>query len=203
MILLSDYACNPDHLLFGPEHTDIDTTETPVTGSTLVYDEIDQKWHSFNVMVAAGYGGIRHAGVPIPLPDIGAGFNVIPADAALLANPSFVDQDFPQNALEIQAQGVWVAYITISLVHNESPGGRSTNVQVYDATTATPGLTTRIPIGRNSPGTYFPVSIMVEISPADIGNIFQVRVGGGDSLTDVFLHTYQFSISHVSEWSGT
>ena len=218
-ILLSDYACpklhdnltdvspdqhhNQQHLFYGPDHTDVNTQATLVSGATPVYSEALGQWAALNVFVATGYGGIKQTVSPLALPDLGAGFEVVPADAGVVTAPRGVTQDFASDGIAVNLEGVWTANIIVSLEHNEDQGGRSIEVHIYDLTTDTPGLGTSVPIGRNSPGTLISVSLMVEIAPADIGNVFQIRIGGGDIVTAVELLTYQFSISHASEWKVT
>jgi len=193
---------NRVHLLYGADHSDVDTSVSLEDGSTLVYAATAGKWFGLNVMVAAGYGGVNQS-TPVGIPDLGAGFEVLPADEGLLSAPRAVTQDFANNGLIFTIEGVWSIGVVLSLVHAESNSGRQIIVQLYNATLDSSVSEVVLPIARNQPGTYFSSSFLSEVTAANVGDVFQVRIGGGDTVTAVTLQLYTLSANHVSEWKGT
>ena len=124
----------------------------------------------------AGYGGIYQS-TNVALPDLGIGWVVMTADSAVIQNPVDVTQDFANNGLIFEASGVWQVSIAISMVFVLEQFGRQTVVQIYNATTDSGGRGVIVPIGRNQEGLWFSVSLLVEISDDQVGNLYQVRVG--------------------------
>lgn len=192
---------NQTHLLYGPDHTDVDTSVALEDGSTLVFASAQGKWFGLNVMVAAGYGGVG-LGTPVGIPDLGAGFEVLPADAGLLTTPRFITQDFANDGLRFNIEGVFSVSVVFSLLHNESNAGRSIAVQMFNDTAAAAVFSIVLPIARNQPGTYFSMSFLAEVSAANIGDLFQIRIGGLDTVTTVIVQAYAFNANHVSEWKA-
>jgi hypothetical protein len=181
------------------QHSDVDPTTPPVTGAALVYN--GTKWVALPVFPTIGYGGVVLS-VPTGIPNLGIGFEVLPADAAVVTSPVTVTQDFANDGIRFSQEGVWNINIGFSLTHNESNSGRETTVQLYNATEATGGNGVPMPIARNQPGTYFSGTLMVEVTAADEGDLYQIRVGGGDSITAVTVEGYEFSATHVSQFVG-
>jgi hypothetical protein len=201
-----DQHHNQVHLLYGPDQSDVDTTNTLETGSTLVFvaaaDGGSDEFEGRNIFIARGYGGIRQS-VPIASPDLDATFQVIPADAAVVTIPANVIQDTANNGLNLLLEGVWQVNILISFAHVESQQGRAIQFQIYNATTGAPGGKTTVPIARNQPGTFLSAGVLMEVSDIAAGDLFQIRVGGGDAVTGITMNSYQFSVSHVSEFTNT
>ncbi len=192
---------NQVHLLYGADHSDVDTTTVLENGSSLVYSTGSNKWFGLNINTQAGYGGVTQTPA-VGIPDLGIWFDVLPANAGVISVPRFLTQDFANDGLVLDIEGIWNVSISFSLVHNESNSGRQIVVQLYNSTTATVVGDVVLPIARNQPGTYFSVSILAEVANANIGDLFVVRVGGGDAVTAVTLQRYTFSANHVSEWKG-
>jgi hypothetical protein len=195
--LTPDNHHNQVHLLYGPDHSDVDTTHPLVAGSALVHDGTN--WIGLPVFPTIGYGGIR-LDTPTGMPSLGIGFEVIPADAAVVTSPVTVTQDFGNNGIRFGQEGVWNLSVNFSIEHNESNSGRQFSVQIYNATEATGTAGVIVPVARNQPGTYFSATLMVEVSNADIGDLYQIRVGGGDIITGVLVESYQLSVTHISQF---
>jgi len=192
---------NQTHLLYGADHTDVDTSAALEDGSTLVYAQTAGKWFGLNVMVAAGYGGVFQD-TPVGIPDLGAGFEVLPADVGTITTSRAVTQDFANNGVRFNIEGIWNVGIVFSLLHDESNSGRSIVVQLYNDTQAGSAFSVVLPIARNQPGTYFSLSFLAEILPAAIGDLFQVRIGGGDTVTGVIVQIFAINVNHASEWKA-
>ena len=190
---------NQVHLLYGPDHSDVDTTNPPVTGAGLVFIE-GTGWVSLRAFVSVGYGGVIQ-NTPVGIPDLGAGFTVLPANAGRITTPRAIIQDFANNGLAFSIEGVWTINIVFSLVHTESNSGRQIIVQLYNSTADIVASAVVLPIARNQPGTYFSATILAEVITAAVGDLFQIRVGG-DVVAGVTLQTYEFAASHVSEFTA-
>ncbi len=187
------------HLLFGSDHTDVDLTTAPIVGSGLVW--IGSFWEALDVWVAAGYGSVVQ-NTPVGIPDLGAGFTVLPTNAGGITKPRAITQDFANDGLRFNIEGVWNVNIVFSMVHAESNSGRQIIIQLYDSTADVVISAVVLPIARNQPGTYFSASILAEVITAAVGDLFQIRVGGGDVVAGVTLQTYEFAASHVSEFTA-
>jgi len=197
---------NQVHGLYGEDHEDVSTTEELETGSVLTYiaqaEGGNSKFEAKNVFVSRGYGGIENTSGP-SLSDLGAGWQVVPADAILITTPAGVTQDHANDAIALDSKGIWNVGILISLTHNESNAGRTFDIQIYNSTDAVELGVIPVPIGRNQPGTLISLNLIVEIPATSIeGDLIQLRIGNGDTVTSVVLVAYQFSATHISEFIG-
>jgi len=151
--------------------------------------------------IAKGYGGIEQTGTP-GISNLGAGFQVVPADANLITTPVEVTQDFANDGIIVERSGVWNVNIIISLSHNEDAAVRTTEIQLYNDTDAVEIEAILVPIARNQPRTFISLVIMVEIPESAEDDLLQIRIGNGSTVTSVVLEAYQFSANHISEFNA-
>jgi hypothetical protein len=193
------------HNLHGEDHEDVAPTEKLVTGSVLTYVKVtdggDDKFVALDVFVQKGYGGIRQTGTP-SLSDMGASFQIVPANAELIATPLNVTQDHANDGIKFNKAGVWSTNVIISLSHNEDNAGRTFEIQLYNATDSVEIGAISVPVARNQPGTFISTTFMSEISASAKDDLLQIRIGNGDTFTSVVLKAYQFSANHISGFVG-
>ena len=182
---------------------DVDFTTPLEIGTGLVWtgDDPTKPFEALNVWVAAGYGEVNLA-TPTALPDIGIGWTTLLFDTNSLAAPRNVTQDAANNGLRFDIEGVFLANINFTLVHNEDNAGREIEVRIYNATKAVGGVGTSIGIARNQPATNFSAAIMAEIPASEVGDLINIQIGNGDTLLAVQLVSCAFSAHSVSEYRG-
>ena len=151
--------------------------------------------------IVHGYGGIKQTGTP-SLSDLGAGFQVVPADAELITTPIEVTQDFANDGIIVERSGVWSIGIIISLSHNEDAAVRTTEIQLYNDNDAAELSAILVPIARNQPRTFISLILMVEIPESAKDDLLQIRIGNGSTVTSVILEAYQFSVNYISEFNA-
>lgn len=180
--------------------------EDPATDRAIVFlhDAVEQL--SLSVLdeieaITKGYGGIEQTGTP-GISNLGAGFQVVPANAGLITTPIKVIQDFANDGIIVEKSGVWSVSILISLSHNEDISSRSFEVQLYNDTDAVELSSIPVPIARNQPGTFVDFTFIVEIPESAENNLLQIRIGNGSTVTSVVLEAYRFSVNHISEFKG-
>jgi hypothetical protein len=154
-----------------------------------------------NNFVSAAYGGIDQS-TPVGIADLGIGYVTMPADAAAVSAPRGITQDFANNGIRFDIEGIFTVGITLAIAHNEVNAGRAFRVRLYNVDTATGGSGTLVGTGRNTSVTNFGTSILAEVPLAVVGDLFVVQVGGGDAYTTVEVESYSFDASHVSEFKG-
>ena len=94
---------NQAHLFYGPDHTDVDTTNPLVVGSTPVFN--GSAWGAENLFCVASYGGINRS-APIAF-DVTTGWTTFPLDVGLLTNPRGIVQVPASNAIQYSYSGVY------------------------------------------------------------------------------------------------
>jgi len=151
--------------------------------------------------VAAAYGGVRLA-TPVGLPDLGAGFTTMQADAGSLAVPRGIVQDFANDGLRFSLLSILSVSINITLLHNEDNASRTTQVRLFNVTDAVGSPPATIGIARNQPATNIAATLLLEIPTANLGDLFVVQIGNGDTLTAVTEEEYSFNAFAVSEFRG-
>lgn len=202
---------NQRHLLYGEDvagvnqHEDVDYAEALVTGSVLTYvtaaDGGSNKFISVPTFVSRGYGGIKQTGTP-GISDLGAGFQVVPANTTLIIIPADVTQDQANDGIRIEKAGVWSIDAIISLSHNSNGANRNIEAQLYNDTKAVEIETVTVPIKLLTTGTLIPLTFMIEVPEVNEDDLLQIRIGNIDTVTTVVLETYQFSANRISKFVG-
>lgn len=191
---------NQVHLLYGSDHSDINTTDTLDLGDVLMYN--GTVWVPFDALdtfVAAGYGGIVQS-TPVGLLNINATEQTIPADTVVITVPKAVTQDLAGNGIRFGFSGVWMFNVSFSIVHDESNASRQFLVEIFNVDLSVVTGVTVVAVARNQPGTNMSVSAMIEVSLAVVDDLFVVRlVSPSDIIAAVTLVDYQLSVSLVSE----
>jgi len=152
--------------------------------------------------VVAAYGGIEQTGAPA-MADIDSTFQTIAFDAAALTNPKGVTQDFANDALIFDFQGIWRVTALLTISWNDANSGRELEVRFFNADTATAGPSTTYFAGRNQDGINIPVSFLAEIPEDVVGDKFELQIGSvTDTFTGVTLEDANYDTNHVSEFVG-
>ena len=154
--------------------------------------------------VYAGYGGIRQGTPGVAGADIGAVYQTITSfDVGAVATPLHVTQNVAGDGLGFLLPGVWQVTVGLAFAHNSDNAGRTTFVRIYNSTTAQGGAGATVATGRNAEATNFSVSMLVDVSADDLGDLFQIQIGGGDVYTAVEWDVASFSVNHVSPGAGS
>lgn len=147
-------------------------------------------------LTASGYGAAQQ-GTSIPNFDLGIAYRALPIDTESVTPKGF-SFDLPNNSFAFDAQGIWV--LTISIVIQgfaEAQSGRTTAIRLTNLSTG--GFTDDyvIGIGRNTSDLSSTLSFQFELLPADIGQSYQVQIGGYDSITGGDLVVADVSLQQV------
>lgn len=146
-----------------------------------------------------GYGGVLLDAPDTSFGDITTAWKVLAFDAPALANPLYVDQLPGNNGLKLQKAGVWSVSIGFSLLHDSVNSGRVLEMQVRNVTQGLSPRSTLIGTARNQDVTIFMGTIMVEVSEAAVGDLFQIRlrVSSGNDYDVTSLVTAVFEVDIV------
>jgi len=151
--------------------------------------------------VAAGYGGIGVDAVKA-IGTINSTFQTLEGfDTDLIATPLDVTYDKANHGVELDRQGIWEFTLKITLTFDEVNAGRQIQFRSYNATTATPGGTVfNYFVGRNQAGVNIPLTIAIDLPPANVGDLIQLQVG---SASDTFTNSSNigtiYQVKHISE----
>lgn len=151
--------------------------------------------------VAAGYGGIGVDAVKA-IGTIDSTFQTLEGfDTDLVATPLDVTYDKANHGLKLNRQGLWEFTLKITLTFDEVNAGRQIQFRSYNATTATPGgIEFNYFVGRNQAGVNIPLTIAIDIPPANVGDLIQLQVG---SAADTFTNSSNigtiYQVKHISE----
>lgn len=151
--------------------------------------------------VAAGYGGIGVDAVK-SIGTINSTFQTLEGfDTDLVETPLDVTYDKANHGLKLDRQGLWELTIKVTLTFDELNAGRQIQFRTYNATTATPGgISFNYFVGRNQAGVNIPLTIAVDIPPANVGDLIQLQVG---SASDTFTNSSNigtiYQVKHISE----
>jgi hypothetical protein len=114
-----------------------------------------------------------------------------------------VVQDLANNALEFGAEGIWQVSVKATLSFTDVNFGRNVSMRLFNATTAIPGGSEAVFfVGRNTAGANLFITLNAEIPLAEVGDEFQVQVGGGDAFTGVTNIGTLYQANHISEFKG-
>ena len=163
-------------------------------------ERIDKVWaDSVALFTAAAYGGIVLK-TPTALPDIGAGWTTLLFDTPRLTTPRHVIQDFANNGIRFDHEGIYSINIAFTISHNENNSSRTIEVRLFNVTDGISGESTVIGISRNQPVTNFAAQMLADIGSTDIGDLVVVQVGNGDTLLNVVDVAASFNATSVSEF---
>ena len=143
----------------------------------------------------SGYGGIV-LGAPAAFPDIGLGWQTLPATEGSVTTPRYVTQDFATNSLSLASPSVWEVSIALAFSQVEAQAGRETYIRLLNQTAGTPGRSILIGIARNQPATNFSVTALFDV--ANAGDQIVVQIGGGDAITGVTIENYSFTAKNLA-----
>lgn len=155
------------------------------------------KWFQQLVALPIGYGGIRQTQSNVALPDIGAGWITLLADASTVRTPKQVSQRPGENGLTPEAYGIWEMSVNITLKFDETNAGREVQLRLYNVTEDAPRDSTTTGIGRNSAYLTFNVTFLIEGRVDGLQDLYTVQVGNGDTFTNVTQIGYRFEATLV------
>jgi hypothetical protein len=115
--------------------------------------------------------------------------------------PFNVTNDQVAGTMTFDYAGIYLINVQVNLSHDTNPGGRTTNVRLYNVTDAAPGVAVPVGVARDQAVTNMSVQFMVEIAILDIGKAFAIQLGGGDTLSSV-TGSARFEAIMVSELKG-
>lgn len=154
---------------------------------------------AIDFFVAAGYGGIEQTGTPA-MSDIDSTFQTIAFNAATLTNPRGVVQDFANDALIFNSEGIWKISVILSISFVDINSGRELQVRFFNADTTTAGPALTYFVGRNQAGINIFFSINVEIPQVVVGDKFEIEIGSAaDTFTVVTNEDARYEANHISE----
>jgi len=145
-------------------------------------------------LVVAAYGGIRLS-APVALPDIGAGWQTLPADELTVTVPRFVTPDLATDSLSLDKDSVWQVSIFFSITHNEAQGSRNFQIRLFNLDTGLGGAATIIGVGRNTDVTTFAFNTITET--ATNGDRLVIQIGNGSAISAVTLDSYTFNVVNI------
>ena len=153
------------------------------------------------VFQGLGYGGIdQSADTPIVL---GAGWTTIDGWVAGVATaPIQVVQDILNGGLQLGFSGLWNVNILVNVAHNEDNGSRELGLRLFNFTAGVPlSSALTIPVGRNQPGTFISIPLLVEVSTVD--QLIQLQLSALiDTFSAVAIANAHFSVSLTSAYEG-
>ena len=154
---------------------------------------------TLRLFVAKGYGGVVNA-ASAPGADIGLAFQVITVmDTGVISEPVDVTQDLAGSAITIDRAGVWNINVQVTFEHDEINAGRETHIQLYDNTGGAVLLENTLFTGRNTAGSFWSGTELVDFPEALVGSSMVLRIGGGDDYAFVNYVGASLSASSASE----
>ena len=155
------------------------------------------KWFEQFDSAPIGYGGIVATQDHI-LGTIDAGWTVLLADDGAVNNPVQVGQSPGNESLFLERQGVWQITTSFTLQFDELNAGRAIDVQLYNVTAAAEGPSSTLGVARNVEYLNYSAAFQLEVSTADsLTNEIQVRVGNGDTFTNVTQLGFRFEATLI------
>lgn len=158
-----------------------------------------------DLFVLAGYGGLR-LNTPVAGPDILVDtWQILTQfDTILTATPRYVQQDLTNNGIVVERAGMWNITLNLEFGHGvEQADNRQLEIQLYNATDAVGGSAILIAeTGLKDEFTSYPISFPIEILPANIDKLYQVRIRGRGTFSEynnVVWNIQSFSAFHVSQ----
>lgn len=143
------------------------------------------------------YGGVENFS-NTAMSDINTTPQVIPTTSGAVPFPQGVVQDFANNGIIFNRDGVWNVTISATLIFLGVNNPRSYGVEFYNATKDEVIVTPLVPVGRNTEGSTPSASLLLSVEDTAIGNLFQFRiVSTTDVFTAVSLNFYSFNIIRV------
>jgi len=102
-----------------------------------------------------------------------------------VATPVGVTQDFTNDGLILNAEGVWRVNVFMSVSFNDEASGRELNIRLYNDTDAVAGGGTSVFVGRNQAGASIAFSMMVDVAASAVGDLFVLQWSSGDGFANV------------------
>lgn len=152
--------------------------------------------------VVAAYGGIKQTGTP-GMSDIDSTFQTIAFNAITLTTPKGVTQDFANDALIFDFEGIWQIKFQLTVSFTDVNAARQFQLRSFNDTTTTPGETIDYFVGRNQGGSNPVFNINVEIPATVLGDLFEIQIASAaDTFTGVTNEGARFETNHISEFVG-
>lgn len=154
-----------------------------------------------DTFTAAGYGNIQRLN-DLAMGTIGGGWHELDFEGSRIAQSKNVTQDFPNNGMVINQEGIWAVSFIITLSFTEVNAGRRLKVRLYNATelVAAEGLT--FGVGRNQGVVTLSGSIILDVPAGSVGDLFTVEVGGADTFDAVNLESAEYNLYSVGLFPG-
>lgn len=151
----------------------------------------------------AAYGGIQYEGAEYSMANLGAGW----VDLDMLQTASGPNRhivlDLVNSTLEMDFEGVYLLTASLAIGHNSSNSGRTLRARLYNHTDGNAlGDGFQMGTGRNAVVTSASISLLFEITSANLADAIGLQIGGGDSYTSVELSAASYSIHSIGEFRG-
>jgi len=155
-----------------------------------------------DLFVVAAYGGIQQTATPA-MADIDATFQTIAFDAVTLTNPRGVIQDFANDALIFDFEGIWNVRFQMSVSFADINSGRELQIRFFNNTTASAGPDINYFVGRNQAGLNIVFAVNTEIPATVLGDEFIIQIASAaDTFTGVANEGALYEANHISEFVG-
>lgn len=139
-----------------------------------------------------GYGTIANSPITA-ISDITSTPQILPASSGVLSSPKKVTQDFANNALVLNQQGVWQLSAAFELSFTGSTSARAFEADVYNNTDAISLGGLNVAVGRNQEGAGGNRTFLLELPASFVGDQLVLRIfSTTDTFTGVNLLNYSF-----------
>ncbi len=189
------------HWLYGPNHTDVDLTNTPVPGTALIWD--GAKWGAYNAFVSAGYGKLVNTTAKSIT--LSATWTTLGDWDVSQITPLYVIVDAFVGSMSLGKQGIWRLgiYVELSFDPLGSSSQRSIEMRLYNLTKAGASSTITAYIGRDMSGCTFVLNTIINVPLANEGDDFVMQLSTQDTFTNVEFINGTYDAFHVSEVKST
>lgn len=170
----------------------------PTDPRTGFWDKLVGAGEAILTFVEAGYGGIE-TNVSTAMSNINATPQVVPALEASVGTPRNIIQDFANDGLIIEKEGIWQILIFLTLAFVDINSGRIITVEVFNDSESAVFDDSPIFVGRNQAGVNISAGYLLDVPEAIENDLFQVRVSSAaDTFTGVTVESFALSLVHVS-----
>ncbi len=167
--------------------------------------------HSADYLSIFAYAAYSQFGLitPVSEADITAAFQDVDWYDAETVTPRGIATNLANGTFAFALEGVYALSFVLSVDHDEVNNGREFQVRLFDQTLGAPvgSLASIVGTARNQGVTTFSATILVEVTPANAGDIFVMQIGGASgtpagTYIDVEYNTTTLALWNVGEFRG-
>ena len=183
---------------------DVNETNIAANAAAIALNASNIEWMYnllLDVLVVAVKGAVGMAS-PTAFPALGGGWQAINLFDEERLTSAGVTFNLAADTFSFEQECEVLLSVGASFTHNETNGGRTTYVRLWNVTDGVEAGRLVVGIGRNVAATNFSSVLAAKVQAANVNDSYRLEIGGGDAVSAVTFQSFAMQITAAGAWLG-